>query len=201
MPTEKCPRLPAHEYVHMKRKSDGHRQGWRRSLTTCALASFSELPVRKGTNGQGTPPDHMSRRAMEATITFAQKGSCAIHTRYCLGRSHTLHHHKSMQRRQIFFFLQTRKLKPRTVRDITRTAQPVSADQEADSLSDFKAPVSGVQWAISSLKLGPCCSWISNLKFLNLWGSVIVRLELYSTEDFWMRKGQHMFLSNSRPWD
>lgn len=55
-------------------------------------------------------PSHLLRK----------EGSCAIHTRYCFGRSHTLHHHKSMQCRQVFLFLQTRKLKLRTARNITR---------------------------------------------------------------------------------
>lgn len=126
MPKAARPRVCSYE-----KKSDAHRQGCRRSLTTCALASFSKLPgslqvtrhVRKKKDKQGTPLDHMSRRA----ITLLRKeGSCAIHTRYCFGRSYTLHHHKSVRCRQISSLLQTRKLKLRTQRNITRMVQSVN---------------------------------------------------------------------------
>lgn len=138
MPTEKCPRLPADEYVHMKRKSDGHRQGWQRSLTTCALASFSELPgslqmtrhvheKRDKRTRHSTRPHVQKSHGSYHHILLRKEGSCAIQTRYCFGRSHTLHHHESMQCRQIFFFLQTRKLKLRTMRNITRMVQSVNA--------------------------------------------------------------------------
>lgn len=82
----KMPKAAAHKYVHMKRRSDGHRQGCRRSLTTRALASFSELPGSL----QMTRRVHEKRdkRTRHATRPHVQK-------------SHGSYHHICSERKEV----------------------------------------------------------------------------------------------------
>lgn len=78
--TPKAARPRIHSYEKKKWRAQTGLTEKSHHLRTSLSQSFPApfrwpgTSMRKGTNGQGTPPDHMSRRAMEATITFAQKG-------------------------------------------------------------------------------------------------------------------------------